>query len=76
MDIDILFYDNLVIDLPHLTVPHPRLHLRRFALEPLNEIAAGLWHPKLGKSMKELLQECKDQQKVAVYTGNQTNEAV
>ena len=67
IDIDILFYDNLVVDRQDLTIPHPRLHQRRFALTPLNEIAKDLIHPSLGKSMKTLLEECEDDQAVTLF---------
>jgi len=67
MDIDILFYDNLVLSGSELTIPHPRLHLRRFALAPLNEIAENLVHPTLGKSMGTLMKECTDKRGVAVF---------
>lgn len=60
IDIDILLCGAVVIDEPGLQIPHPRLHLRRFALAPLAEIAAGAIHPKLGKSVGELLSECED----------------
>jgi len=70
MDIDILFYNSLVLSSKKLSIPHPRVHLRRFALEPLNEIAKDLRHPILDKSMSELLTECQDQQRVQVYTGD------
>ena len=48
IDLDLLVYGDEVIDEPGLTVPHPRLHERRFALEPLAELAAGLVVPGLG----------------------------
>jgi len=70
MDIDILFYDNLIVEQENLTIPHPRLHLRRFALEPLNEIAQNMKHPVLGKSMSQLLNECEDEQSVTIYSTN------
>ena len=55
IDIDILFYANEVIDTPELQVPHPRLHLRRFVLEPLAEIAPQRRHPILKMSAAEML---------------------
>lgn len=64
IDVDILFYDNFVIDKPELTIPHPRLHLRRFTLLPLVEKWAELQHPILKKSMIELLKDCPDQGEV------------
>lgn len=66
LDIDILFADSLVIDTESLTVPHPRLHLRRFTLVPLAELAADFVHPVLGKAVGELLRECADEAEVGV----------
>ena len=60
LDIDILFYDDLVLNSKELIIPHPKLQLRRFALVPLEEIADKLIHPVLRKSMDELLKECPD----------------
>ena len=61
IDIDILFYNHLVLEEPGLCIPHPRIKDRRFVLEPLNEISPGLMHPVLGKTIKQLLLECKDE---------------
>ncbi|HIT80891.1 MAG TPA: 2-amino-4-hydroxy-6-hydroxymethyldihydropteridine diphosphokinase [Candidatus Caccoplasma merdavium] len=57
IDIDLLFVGDAVLDTPALTLPHPRLHLRRFVLEPLCEIAPALLHPLLRKSVSQLLAE-------------------
>ncbi len=64
LDIDILYYDKLVIKTPGLTVPHPRLHLRRFTLLPLVEIAPRLIHPSMKMDQSELLKACLDQSDV------------
>lgn len=55
IDIDILLYDDIVLDSPNLTIPHPLMHKRTFVMEPLSEIAPELVHPVLHKSMKEIL---------------------
>jgi 2-amino-4-hydroxy-6-hydroxymethyldihydropteridine diphosphokinase len=55
LDLDLLDYDGLIIDTPTLTLPHPRLHERRFVLAPLGEIAPRWRHPQLGLTAAELL---------------------
>jgi len=54
IDIDILLFGTSVIDIPSLTVPHPKLHERRFVLEPLAEIAPEVRHPVFKRTMREL----------------------
>jgi 2-amino-4-hydroxy-6-hydroxymethyldihydropteridine diphosphokinase len=60
IDLDILMINDIVIDTPTLTIPHPQLHNRRFALLPLHEIAPALHHPVLNKTIHELLLNCLD----------------
>ena len=64
IDIDILFYDDQVVNNPKLTIPHPRIAFRRFVLDPMNEIAPEFVHPELGKTIVELLRDCPDQSTV------------
>ncbi len=67
IDIDILFYDNLIINQPELAIPHPLLHERRFTLLPLSEIAPKLIHPVHKKTMNVLLRDCKDNSEVKLF---------
>ena len=64
IDIDILFYDEQVIETPELIIPHPRLAERAFVLIPLAEIAPDLVHPVTGKTIKELLKGAPEAQGV------------
>ena len=60
IDVDILFFNDLIINKPGLTIPHPQLQLRRFALEPLQAIAGNYIHPVFRKTIAQLLKECPD----------------
>lgn len=60
IDIDILFFDDLLIQEPDLQVPHPLLHLRKFTLQPLLEIAPTLLHPLLKQTITDLVATCPD----------------
>jgi 2-amino-4-hydroxy-6-hydroxymethyldihydropteridine diphosphokinase len=64
MDFDILFFGQQVIDQPGLTVPHPRLHERRFVLEPLVELDPDWVHPILQRTAAEILADLKDASEV------------
>jgi 2-amino-4-hydroxy-6-hydroxymethyldihydropteridine diphosphokinase len=55
IDLDLLLFDDEVLDAPGLQVPHPRMHERRFVLAPLAEIAEGVIHPVLEVSIADLL---------------------
>ena len=64
IDLDILFYGEHVIKEPGLTIPHPRLHQRRFVLMPMNELDPLWVHPTLNQSVAQLLTAAKDQSQV------------
>jgi 2-amino-4-hydroxy-6-hydroxymethyldihydropteridine diphosphokinase len=67
IDIDILLYGDQVIDTPELQVPHSRMHLRRFVLEPLAEIAPNVRHPVSGQSATEMLARTPDKSVVRKF---------
>jgi len=60
IDLDILFYDDLVLETEELKIPHPEVQNREFVLRPMCELAPEMKHPVLGKSMKELFEALKD----------------
>jgi 2-amino-4-hydroxy-6-hydroxymethyldihydropteridine diphosphokinase len=67
IDIDILYFNDAIIDEPDLQIPHPRLHERAFTLIPMVEIAPDLIHPVLKLNQKELLLKCKDSLEVKIF---------
>ena len=60
IDIDIIFYGSQVIDSPALTLPHPKMHLRRFVLQPLCDLVPQFVHPLFHKTLYQLSEECPD----------------
>jgi 2-amino-4-hydroxy-6-hydroxymethyldihydropteridine diphosphokinase len=67
IDIDILFYDDLIYEKDGIMIPHKELHNRNFVLVPLNEIAPDLRHPRMKKKVSKLLKDSKDKLKVRIY---------
>lgn len=67
LDIDILFYNDAIIQQPGLHIPHPHLQQRRFVLAPLHCIAPALVHPVFNKTIAELLLTCPDPLEVREY---------
>ena len=68
IDIDIIYFDEQIIQTPQLVVPHPRLHQRNFVLIPLADMVPEFVHPVLKKNTLKMISECKDLQKVNKYT--------
>ena len=60
IDIDILFFDNMIVNSKSLEIPHPRIQLRKFVLTPMLELTPDLIHPILNKSIRQLELECVD----------------
>ena len=67
IDIDILFYNEHVLKLDGLVIPHPRMHHRRFSLLPMNELDHKLVHPVLNQSIQKLLHSCDDEMAVELF---------
>ncbi len=70
IDIDILFYNHEIINSTNLTIPHPEIQNRKFALVPLQEIIPDFIHPVLKSSITQLLSTCKDELEVRLMTVN------
>ena len=60
IDLDILLFNNQIVNNKRLQIPHPRMELRQFVLTPLSDIASEVVHPQLNKSVLDLKLECKD----------------
>jgi 2-amino-4-hydroxy-6-hydroxymethyldihydropteridine diphosphokinase len=67
MDIDILFYNDEIIDTTDLKIPHPFIQERKFVLIPMEQLAPMLVHPQIKKNIKTLLSECTDALEVKCY---------
>lgn len=67
IDLDILLYDDLVMDTDVLTIPHAEMHNRNFVLVPCAEIAPNWMHPKLSKTLRKLVPLCQDELAVQVW---------
>jgi len=72
IDIDILFYNQDIVNTPLLIIPHPAIAERRFVLIPLAELSPTLLHPVYLKTITELLKECKDPLEVTLYNAKQS----
>lgn len=75
LDLDLLLYGDAKSETPLLTLPHPRLHLRRFVLTPLCELAWDARHPVLQKTFAELLAEVDDRSRVKLWRPNERMKA-
>lgn len=69
MDMDILFFNDEIIQLPGLTIPHPRLHERNFVLIPFIDLAADFIHPVFNQTIMQLKSQCKDKKWTKLVTG-------
>jgi len=67
VDLDILFYENQIVQEENFQIPHPRLHERAFVLVPLNEIASDFVHPILKKDVSAMLKDLPKQEEVLLY---------
>jgi 2-amino-4-hydroxy-6-hydroxymethyldihydropteridine diphosphokinase len=68
LDLDILLFNEEIINLNHIHIPHPRMHLRKFVLVPLCEIEPKLTHPVFKENIATLLKKCKDDLEVKLYS--------
>ena len=73
IDLDLLFFGNEIMNTPFLTLPHPRLHSRKFVLVPLSDIAPHFVHPVLHKDIQELLRTTDDTSHVSRWSPNNSH---
>ncbi len=71
IDIDILLCGDTVLQVDGLTMPHPLMHTRNFVLVPLMDLAPGLLHPLLGKTIEELYLDCRDTGEVYIFSADE-----
>lgn len=71
IDIDIVLFEDCIFDSEDIVIPHPRMHLRTFVLQPLSDISPDRIHPVFKKNIKQLLSECTDTAEIKVF-GNST----
>lgn len=74
IDLDILLFGDTVIDTPLLTLPHPRLHMRRFVLKPLSKIAPNFVHPVLNREIADILRDLGDHSEVKRWRPNRVTD--
>ena len=74
IDLDLLLFDDMVLDDPHLTIPHPRLHERKFTLVPILEIAPLILHPRLKRPLRELLDGLGEEQEIRLFEPEASHE--
>ena len=71
LDLDILLYDDWVVQTPRLTIPHPRMHKRAFVLQPICDINPSIIHPVLGQTVADLLSHLDDENQRVIPLENQ-----
>ncbi len=70
IDLDVLFFNEEVIQKEKITVPHPRIAFRKFVLVPLCEIASEFVHPITGKTLGQMLEDCNDELEIKILTSD------
>ena len=67
IDIDIIFYSNVIINEKNLIIPHEYMHERNFVLHPLNDIASDFVHPIIKNTVNKIMKECNDKNEIKLY---------